>query len=116
LPFCRARLKPSTLLDYTNCLKNHILPKLGEKQINAVTSGDLLALQSQLAAMPARVNRVVNILGRMLKVAKMYGHKVKPVERPRMMRERRRTRYLTREEAGRLLTVLDRLPSMASDP
>jgi hypothetical protein len=51
----------------------------------------------------------------MLKVAKMYGHKVKPVERPRMMRERR-TRYLTREEAGRLLRVLDRLPSMASDP
>jgi integrase len=95
-------------------LRDHILPRLGAKHLHAVTGGDVLALQSQLASMPARANRVVMVAMRMLEVARLYGHKTKPVERPRMLRENRRTRYLTHEEARRLLAILDSLPSLSS--
>jgi integrase-like protein len=108
LTFSSKRLKPSTLLDYRYCLNTHVIPHLGSKHLHSITTKDIVALQSAMAATPARANRAVNITLRMLRVASMLGYKVRPVERPRLFTETKRQRYLDREEAARLLKVLDR--------
>jgi Phage integrase family len=114
LAFASGRLKASTLRDYRYCLASHIVPRLGRKHLHQLTTRDVLMLQSQLAATPARANRAVNITLRMLRVAAQLGHRVGVVERPKAFRERRRERYLTHAEALRLLQVLDREPSLGA--
>jgi integrase len=114
LTFSSQRLKPSTLRDYRYCLDTHILPRLGSKHLHTITTRDVLSLQSAMASTPARANRAVNIVLRMVRVASQLGYKVRQLERPRLFTERKRQRYLDREEAARLLGVLDREPSLAS--
>jgi integrase len=114
LAFASGRLKASTLRDYRYCLASHIVPRLGKKHLHQLTTRDVLMLQSQLAPTPARANRAVNITLRMVRVAAQLGHRVGVVERPKAFRERRRERYLTHEEALRLLQVLDREPSLGA--
>jgi len=110
LLFCQTRVTRATLADYRRCLRDYIEPQLGEKPLHTITSGDMLTLQGRLAHMPARSNRVCMVAMRLMRIAQLYGHKVQ-AERPPMLRERRRSRYLTREEATRLMHTLDKKPS-----
>jgi integrase-like protein len=98
LTFSSKRLKPSTLLDYRYCLNTHVIPHLGSKHLHSITTKDIVALQSAMAATPARANRAVNITLRMLRVASMLGYKVRPVERPRLFTETKRQRYLDKKK------------------
>jgi integrase len=109
-----APLKLSTKRDYTYCIEKYVLPSVGEKQLHLLCSGDVLRLQRAVAHRPARANRAVNIVCGMARTARRLGYKVPSIERPRALREGRRERYLTREEAHRLFVVLDREPSMAA--
>jgi integrase len=67
-----------------------------------------------LASMPARANRVCMILLRMVRVAGLMGKGTGTIARPRAFHCAGRQRYLTKAEAGRLIAVLDREPSVGS--
>lgn len=109
-----ADLKTSTRIEYGYVLEKHLLPAIGKRRLDRVTTGDLDALQRGLRSMPARANRVVNVVCSLLRVARRDGLKAATLERPKRLTEKKRTRYLTRDEAARLLAVLDERHDAAS--
>jgi integrase len=108
-------LKPSTLKDYALVIASHVLPAIGGKLLAKLSTADALGLRGRLIDHPARANRAVNVLCSMLRCARQLGHKVGAVERPKPFREGRRSRYLAREEAGRLQATLDRRRDKGAD-
>lgn len=108
------RLAPSTAAQYDSVIRLHLLPTLGDRPLHLITTREVIDLQSSLAHWPARANKATMVLLRMLRVARLIGHKTQAVERPRSFKERQRTRYLSHAERTALLHVLDKEPSLAA--
>ena len=103
------KLRPSTATGYRVLWKRHILPRLGTSKAATITSADVLELLPQLPRIQA--NRSLAVLRKAFNLAELWGirpqgsnpcHKVTTGNR-----ERKRRRYLSREELTRLLAALD---------
>ena len=102
--------KPSTVGHYRWVLDKYILPALRGLVVGAVERGHVAGLHYELRGRPFVANRALATLTKMFSLAEAWGLRKKgsnPCRFVRRYSERRRERFLTREEYRRLGAVLD---------
>ena len=102
--------KPATAAGYRRTLTLHILPELGAMPIVSVERRHVADLHFEMRDTPAEANSAVKILSKMYSLAPTWGFETgggNPCRFVRGYRERKRERFLTREEYRRLAEVLD---------
>ena len=90
---------------YRGSLENHILPALGMMPLAAVETAHVAALHYRLRARPRAANRALSVLSKMFSLAAAWGlvaDGTNPCKGVRKYREKKRERFLTREEYRRL--------------
>jgi integrase len=100
------RRAPATAAEYRGAIKRWIKPELGSRKIDDLGRADVEVLHRKVSkAAPIRANRVVAVLAAIFRY-----HGKSPADNPargiRRNPENRRTRFLSAEELGRLMTVL----------
>ena len=90
---------------YRGSLENHILPALGMMPLAAVETAHVAALHYRLRETPRAANRALAVLSKMFSLAAAWGlvaDGTNPCKGVRKYREKKRERFLTREEYRRL--------------
>lgn len=101
------RRKPTTLRLYRLVVDQHLVPKLGKLPIGDLDTGHLARLQEKLKATPTLANRVIAVVSSLCTWCEKH-HLRQPHSNPCSGRlveryaERKRKRYLTPAEYGRL--------------
>lgn len=100
-----AKLKPKTCEQYTHMLKAYALPTLGKRIASSITSQDIAPIHLKHRSTPTTANRFLAVVSAMYSWA-VTGKVLPPMENPasqiQRYREKKRERYLTMEELGRL--------------
>jgi integrase len=99
------RCKPSTQGEYRRCIDRFIKPALGSFKVVDVARKDIAALQHKHRAIPYQANRTLGVLSKMFNLAEVWGLRPdgsNPCRHVPKFRERKRERYLSREELQRL--------------
>ena len=100
--------RASSQYDDDKMISKIILPALGKKKIEEVTTHDIQKLHKNLADRPYTANRVRALLSKMFSLAIEWGwHYANPVTPVKKYQEHKRTRWLTEQEITRLRNVLD---------
>jgi integrase len=100
-----AKRKPKTAALYRALLENTVLPELGSRRAEQVTTQDIAKLHNRMRATPYQANRVLAVLGSLYSFAgkrKLLSHAFNPVRGIERFPERGRERFLTAEELGHL--------------
>ena len=101
--------KPRSVAEDRRLLTRIILPKLGRRRIKSVSRVDVARLHHGLRETPYLANRVVSLLSKMFNVAERWGLRPdgsNPCRHIEKFEERRRERFLSAKELGRLGKVL----------
>ncbi len=102
--------KPATAAGYRRTLSLHILPELGAMPIVSVERKHVADLHYKMRDTPTEANASAKILSRMYSLAASWGFETggrNPCRFVRGYRERRRERFLTRDEYRRLGDALE---------
>lgn len=100
--------RASSARDDRAMIDNIIRPKLGAEKVAEIDQARVRKLHRSLAATPYRANRVLALLSKMFSLSigwKMRGDN--PAKGVKRFAEEKRERYLTPEDIGRLVAVLD---------
>lgn len=101
-----ARLRPRTIKNYRSLLKRHLGPAIGSTAINRITQPQLFRLHQKLGVQkPATANRCLEFVGSVLRHAARSGFAEQgwnPTKGIPPFKERKRERYLSEAELGRL--------------
>jgi integrase len=100
-----AKRKPKTAALYRALLENAVLPELGNRRAEQVTTQDIAKLHNRMRATPYQANRVLAVLGSLYSFAgkrKLLSNVFNPVRGIERFPEQGRERFLTAEELGRL--------------
>lgn len=103
-------LKPSTQADYRRSIKKFIEPKLGRKKVKELDRATIAEFHQSFSDTPYQANRILGTLSIMLTQAEVWGMRpegVNPCLRVKRFREKKRERFLSSEEMGRLAESLD---------
>ena len=90
-------------------LRRHILPALGGLKVASITRADVIRLHQSMKLIPGAANRTLALLSHMLNVAEKWGLRPdgsNPCRHVEKYRERKRERFLSEAELGRLAEVL----------
>ena len=90
---------------YRGSLENHILPALGMMPLGLVERAHVSALHYRLRETPRAANRALAVLSKMFSLAAAWGlvpDGTNPCRAVRKYKERKRERFLSREEYRRL--------------
>ena len=90
---------------YRGSLENHILPALGMMPLGMVERAHVSALHYRLRETPRAANRALAVLSKMFSLAAAWGlvpDGTNPCRAVRKYKERKRERFLSREEYRRL--------------
>ena len=90
---------------YRGSLENHILPALGMMPLAMVETAHVAALHYRLRETPRAANRALSVLSKMFSLASAWGlvaDGTNPCRGVRKYKEKKRERFLTREEYRRL--------------
>jgi integrase len=100
------KLRAKTRAGYKSIWECHIIPKLGTTKVQQVTSAQVMELLQQVGGTQA--NRTLAVLRKAMNLAILWGIRTdNPCAKVPGNGERKRRRYLTREELKRLLAALD---------
>lgn len=104
------KLKPKTQKDYKMIFENHILPRIGHRDANRLTTLEVQDLHNSLWETPYMANRVLATLSAMFQWAGKVGLRdpqlVNPVSGIQRFKEKHRERYLTNEEINTVMEGL----------
>lgn len=106
----QVRLKPRTAAGYKRVLDKFIRPALGEVLVRDIKRADIADLHHRMRRTPYDANRMLEVISKMFNLAEMWGWRDEhsnPRRHIAKYPERKRERYLTREELQRLLSTLD---------
>ena len=90
---------------YRGSLENHILPALGMMPLAMVETAHVAALHYRLRETPRAANRALSVLSKMFSLASAWGlvaDGTNPCRGVRKYKEKKRERFLTRDEYRRL--------------
>jgi integrase len=106
LAHVEAKRKPATTYLYRHLLEQRVVPELGTRKANTVTTADLARLHAKLRTTPYVANRTIDVIASLYSFAtrqhlllKGFINPAKNIER---YPEEGRERYLTFEELARL--------------
>lgn len=104
-----AKRKPTTAEQYRQLLKRHALPDLGNRKAVSLNTADIATIHSSMDAKPMAANRLRAIISSMYSWA-MSSKTIAKMENPATdvvrYREKKRERFLTTEEIGRLAAAI----------
>ena len=98
-------LKPSTQGEYKRCVEIFINPEIGTMKLVSVERTDIAKIHHQLRHIPYQANRVLGVLSIMFNLAESWNLRTSfsnPCRGVRKYKEKKRERFLNREELGRL--------------
>jgi len=101
--------KPTTHYDYSNLLKNVVVPILGGIKTSEITFADIQSFHLKRKGTPYQADRGVMMLSKMLNVAEDWGLRpmnTNPTKRIKRYPEEEKKRYLDEQEQERLGNVL----------
>ena len=90
---------------YRGSLENHILPALGMMPLAVVETAHVAALHYRLRSTPRAANRALSVLSKMFSLAAAWGlvtDGTNPCKGVRKYKEKKRERFLSRDEYRRL--------------
>jgi integrase len=111
--------KPRTVCEYKRLLQTAILPELGTKRIAEVTRAEVARLHHARRATPTQANRTLALLSVLFTFAERVGERPdgsNPCRHVERFPQRRRERFLSAEELGRLGDVLAAYPGSPYHP
>jgi integrase len=100
--------KPRTREEYLRAVNGYIKPGLGHHKITDLTRADVAQFHHQHRDRPYQANRSLAVLSKMMNLADAWGLRMdsNPCRHLKKYRERKRERYLTKEELQRLGAAL----------
>ncbi len=104
-----AKRKTSTAKEYRRLLDHVVLPALGKKRMADITRQDVARLHHARRATPTEANRALAVISAMFNLAERWGERPdgsNPCRHVEKFSQRRRERFLSAEELGRLGDVL----------
>lgn len=105
------KVKPLTRAHYKRMLAGHVLPKFGTRKIEEIVRSDVSRLHAAMVDSPSAANATLAVLSKFMTWAEMHGLRSEhsnPCRGIKKYREKRRERFLSREEFAKLGEVLDR--------
>jgi integrase len=108
--YATRRKKASSMAEDRRLIAKIIVPAIGTLKVDQVGRLDVRNLHSRLADRPISANRVVALLSSMFAQAEGWGLRPEgsnPVRGVEKYKERRRDRFLSAEEMGRLTAALE---------
>ncbi|MBG6148695.1 integrase, partial [Labrenzia sp. EL_142] len=99
------KLKPTSLAGYRSGLRLHVLPVLGKRPAEAITTKDVNKIHIGLVEHPSHANRVIAYLSSVFSWGADNGYvpeTFNPTRSVKRFKEQGRQRYLTDEELARL--------------
>src|SRR5262249_41650589 len=100
-----AKRKRSTAAHYRSLLENVVLPELGNRKAEQVTSSDLAKLHAKMRKRPYQANRMLEVVGSLYSFAgkrKILPLGFNPARGIEQYPEKGRERYLSADELSRL--------------
>ena len=109
----RARPKkhPRSVREDARLLTCYILPALGRLPIDSITTADVAKLHSSMGQTPTQANRALACLSKIMGLSERWGLRPSgsnPCRHVQKFPEKRRERYLSDEEIGRLGRALEK--------
>ena len=101
--------KDSTMVGYRYYLKTYINPRIGKLQVSAIGRPDIARLHHELRFAPVQANRSLQLLSKMFNLAELWGLRsdgTNPCRHVKKYPEKKRERYLSKEEMAKLGEVL----------
>jgi integrase len=98
-------LKPSTAGEYKRCVEIFINPEIGTMKLVSIERTDIAKIHHQLRHIPYQANRVLGVLSIMFNLAESWNLLpafTNPCRGVKKYKEKKRERFLSREELGRL--------------
>ncbi len=98
-------LKPSTQGEYKRCVEIFINPEIGTMKLVSVERTDIAKIHHQLRHIPYQANRVLGVLSTMFNLAESWSLRPQfsnPCRGLKKYKEKKRERFLNREELRRL--------------
>lgn len=103
------RVRSSSAVGYEVLWRRHILPRIGSEKVTTLQAIQIIDMLEELPR--GQQNRALAVLRKAMNLAELWGIRTKgtnPCKGIQGNAERKRRRYLTREELQRLLAALDR--------
>lgn len=103
--------KPRTVKEDERNLRLHVIPVLGELKLKDISHADVAKLHAARKFAPTNANRCRALLSHMFEVAERWGERANgsnPCRYVEKYPERKRERFLTADEMGRLGEALSR--------
>ena len=107
----RPHKSPRSVKDDLSLINQHVIPRLGRRQVKEITRQDILNLHHDLEDTPIRANRTLALLSKMFSLAEEWGQRPSgsnPCFRVKRYKENKRKRYLSGEEFARLAEALNK--------
>ena len=107
------RLRLNTQRQQELLWRLHLLPAIGRTKVAALTSDDVARWFHQASIKPITANRALEVLSKAMNLAELWNLRPQhsnPCRHITANRERKRRRYLSRDELARLLVALDASP------
>jgi integrase len=105
----RPKKKTSSVEGDERLLRLYVLPVLGKRTVESLTTDDVSRLHHGLCSKPIQANRVLALLSKLLNLSERWGMRApgsNPCRFVERFRENRRERFLSSEELARLGEVL----------
>jgi len=102
--------KPSTFKIDGYISKLHVLPFFGEKNLKEITTKDVMEFKESLKHIPVTCNKGFAIIHKAFELSELWGHRPKnsnPCRGIQKYPERKRERFLNKEELKRLENILE---------
>src|SRR5262245_19891874 len=99
--YVRPKLKPHTIRDYQQLLRQHILPALGQLSVAHISRDDVVRLHVAMETIPRRANYAIAIMGALLNCGIALGLRQpgrNPARGIKTYREHKRERFLSEAE------------------
>ncbi len=123
LPNKKKPPRQSTIDSYESIFRNHVVPRLGAKHVNEVTTRDLERLHSAMRKTPYIANRTLSCLQQAFDQAERWGwreqHTNPALHIDKYPEDRRGTKkevMLSPEQMAQLLTAIDEEEKRGTDP
>ena len=101
--------KPRTVVGYRYYLKAYINPRIGTLKVRDILRSDIAKFHHDLRDTPVQANRCMQLLSKMFNLAELWGLRpdgTNPCRHIQKYPEKKRERYLSKEELARLGEVL----------
>ena len=107
--------RPKSIKDDRAMLDGHILPKLRNRKVAAVSSHEIIQIRNSMEDRPYRANRVLSLLGKMFSIAmQQRWREDNPARYVERFTEEKRDRWLSIDELSRLTEALDQHPNQSA--